>query len=210
MALKNIYGCTQSMFDARERGSCWGISIDFCLRALDHNALPAIGSMVNEKASVAQNAELYMKVQDSQIHAVAKPMYIPDTGGEMKFGATSLAGQINEGIAIQLRHNVVQNLIAPSGIKNIGTLTSFYEGGTKTMIQRLISLSKKAGKTCVMLDLQNPDAGHSVVLSYEAPAIYFFDSNEGLFSADMDSVVDDLTKRFECWQYIFAHLLVKK
>ncbi|RSZ60494.1 hypothetical protein HF313_19590 [Massilia atriviolacea] len=210
MALKNIYGCKQSVFDARKDGSCWGISIDFCRRALDHGALQAIASMVDEKASVAEKAELYMKAQDSRIHAVAKPMFIPDTGGEMKFGATSLAGQINEGIAIQLRHNVVQDLIAAFGIKNIGTLTSFYEGGTETMIQRLISLSRKAGKTCVMLDLQNPSEGHSVVLSYEAPAIYFFDSNEGLFSAEMDTVAADLTKRFECWQYTFAHLLVKK
>ncbi|MDN2710558.1 YopT-type cysteine protease domain-containing protein [Janthinobacterium sp. SUN118] len=210
MALEHLVGCNQAMFRARPGGACWGISIEFCKHALDTgDAVQAIYEMFDRISSVARKAESHMQAQQLKVHDVARPMYVRDELGNIDANIENLSGRLTQNTAIQVRHNVITEMMVGNGIKNIGTLSSYYEGGTGPLIETLILLSKKAGNAATLFDLQQP-LGHTVVLHYSGEGLHFFDPNDGLWRVDLSTAVADLVERFMPYTFTFGHLLVKK
>jgi hypothetical protein len=207
MSFKNIISSNQSDFKARSSGSCWGISFIFCMRALKHGAIAGLKSMLKEAGDVEKEAEEMMKRQ-GKILAKAKPGYILNQKNEPETDLSTSAGFKNQNLAIQTRHNAVKQEVSQQQQKCIGTLSSFFEGGTMQLLEHVLTLMSEAGKAAAQIGLQGQGA-HSVALFWDGKYLFFFDPNGGLYLAtNIKSAVKWLENRFSTYHFIYAHLYI--
>lgn len=207
MSLAHVVGCNQSMFNARSGGSCWGIAFMFCKAALDADPVTAMKTILADPSGAA-TAEALMKVQD-EVHKLAAPRYAKDGDGKAVSDLATEKGFANQNLVIQLRHDAIKKLASGHGLKCIGTLSSFFEGGTEKLVQKLIELCASAGTAAVQIDLQQPK-GHAVAMHYAKNGFYFFDPNTGLWiESDIKDAAADLAKKFSGYTFTFGHLLLK-
>lgn len=207
MSLTNVHGCNQSMFGARSGGSCWGIAFMFCKGALNANPVTAMKTILVDPSRAA-TAEALMQVQDG-VHKLAEPKYAKGNDGKAVADLATEKGFANQNLVIQLRHDAIKKLASDHGMICVGTLSSFFEGGTESFVQHLIELCASAGTAAVQIDLQQPK-GHAVAMHYAKNGFYFFDPNTGLWiESDIKEAAADLAKQFSGYTFTFGHMLLK-
>jgi hypothetical protein len=208
MAFTIVISSSQSDFNARSAGSCWGISFIFCMRALEADAISGLKSMLAKKAEVEVDAEAMM-VRQGQILGQAASSYVRDATGKAEGDLGTAGGFQNQNVAIQARHTAVGTEVLRNKQKCIGTLSSFFEGGTKDLIAQILRLLKKSGVSAAQIGLQGGGA-HSVALSWDGAKLYFFDPNDGVAVADdKDDVPALLAVRFAPYKFLYAHIYKK-
>jgi hypothetical protein len=196
---------SQSDFNARTGGSCWGITFLFCMESLKSGALTALASMLKERSTVAAEAEAMMKRQ-GEILATASPNYVLGVDSKPETDLATAGGFQNQNLAIQTRHTAVGVEVKLKARKCIGTLSSFFEGGAEELAQQILRLFKTAGIAAAQIGLQGAGS-HSVALSWDGTQLFFFDPNDGVFVADsVDKAASWLGARFGQYKFIYAHV----
>ena len=209
MSLKICISCNQTNFGARRGGSCWGIAVLFCKNALESGAVAGTKALLKNFERAVLVEEI-MKVQDD-LYKVPNPLYSLDEEGEPISDLNSPAGFKNQNLAVQMRHDAMKELAEKNGMRCIGTLSSFFEGGKRQLMDHLIELSKSAGIAAVQVALQQPE-GHAVALYWNKgqKVLYFFDPNSGLHRAsDVKKASVDLENQFNGYNFAFGHVLLK-
>lgn len=208
MPLNLVSGCNQSQFKARPGGSCWGIAFMFCQYAIDKGAV-AGADLLFKDGGAPDRVEELMKLQDG-IHSTAAPLYLRDSNDKPISDLNTPEGFRNQNLAVQLRHNAIKELASKHGMRCIGTLSSFIEGGVPDLARNLIRLGSKAGFSAVQMSLQQPK-GHAVSLFLEKnDHLYFFDPNKGLhIASDMGTVADELAAEVKGYAFSIGHVFLK-
>lgn len=210
MTLTRVVKSEQDDFDARSGGSCWGISFIFCMIALKMaDPVGAIQLMLKSAKKVGESVETLMKSQ-SEVLSKLSGEYLKSKEGVAYSDVDTIEGRLNQGTAIQGRHDFVKMKAAEHGNKCIGTLSSFFEGGKGPLIKRFLQLGGRARLAAGHVGLQG-GGSHSVAVfwSQKLKTPYFFDPNIGLCQGDSSALSSDLEKYFSTYAFIYAHVYMR-